>query len=341
MSLFDEAKRVALPLLAAEVGAEFRKSGKSFASRTCPRCGEGREGSDGVSMFVAQDGVWRWNCFRCKKGGTVIDYAAAAWGITDIEAARRLAGRVRSGTGMVQSVPAPEVADNDAASSVFRSLMTWAYTSTPGVVGYLRDRGISQTVIDDASRRCFFRTLPMDPHEAKGVLMERIGEGVLRKAGMWRERWPAIAYRPLICFFPGGKGAEFRLARDPKDNQEPKAIRYGTLEYPFFWRGSQPNRLVIVEGAIDLLTKVTMGEKGSIIGLPGATSWKPEWFDSLVARYPDAEYEMGMHIDDAGAMSTAAIVERLARHRTRLIVNPPPVGKDWNDAWKAKVAVPA
>lgn len=331
MSVFDVARRVALPVLAKNHGITMREQGRSYGSKTCPCCGEGSETSNALSMFVSNEGIWRWKCWRCNMGGTAIDYAAAIWGVTDNEAARRLASDPNyTGATFASATPpkAQPQANPDALKEVLDALVHHG-CEDPKVLNYLvRDRGIGANVVKEAAQRGIARALPSDPYSCFRYLVERVGEGRLRAAGLWKEgsKWPAIAYRPLVFLLPEHSGAEFRMIREPS-GQEPKAIRYGRLEWPWFWRGDLSS-ITVVEGAIDMMSLVTMGERGSIMGLPGATSWREAWFKKCAKKYPQAEWRLGLDSDAAGKTAAEAIETALAPVPAKRIV---PTQKDWNE----------
>ena len=85
MKLFEKAKRADLVEAARANGFELRKQGSGWSAKHCPHCSEGSSVMP-LSLF-ARDGLWRWNCFKCNRGGSVVDFCAAIWGCTEMEAA--------------------------------------------------------------------------------------------------------------------------------------------------------------------------------------------------------------------------------------------------------------
>jgi len=340
MRLFEKARQKSLADFATSNGFTLRKQGLGYAGKRCPHCAEG--GNDALSLFP-KDGVWRWNCFRCRRGGTVVDFAAAVWGSTEMEAAMRLAN---DGSGFLSeqpvAAPAPHrpssLQTQGALKDALTALLKGGYTRVTEAVEYLASRGIGEETIHEATRRGMLRFLPNNPHEANKMLAERVGMEKLVAAGFVREgkSWPAIAFRPLVFFFPGQEAAEFRLARAPKEG-EPKAIRYGQTKWPWWWKhGKSAETVYIVEGAIDVLSMVELGlkEGDAVLGMPGTTSWKPEWFHHIHRLYPNARFILALDSDQAGQDAAKGISKVLEELRVP-IMEVAPEGKDWNEHLQA------
>lgn len=340
MRLFEKAKQRSLVDFATNEGFELRAQGFGFVGKHCPYCKGG--GHNALSVFP-QDGTWRWNCFRCRRGGTVIDFAAAVWGVSELEAAKRLANEDTGFLGAaVCRTPAPErkatTEENPALTLALQALFKGAYTRVPEALDYLRSRGIGSRTVAEACLRGLLRFLPANPKEASALLAQRVGVESLVAAGLLRQgkRWPAIAFRPLVFFFPGGRAAEFRLARAPQQG-EPKAIRYGHAEWPWWWKvGAAAETVYVVEGAIDLLSMVEMGlkEGDAVMGIPGVTSWKAEWFTRIHGLYPKSRFVIALDADRAGRSVTKGIHEALDSLGIPAL-EVAPEGKDWNEQLQA------
>lgn len=331
MQLFTKAKTRSLVDFALKSGFTLRKQGNGYAAKHCPCCSPG--GNDAMSIFP-KDGVWRWNCFRCKRGGTVVDFAAAVWGIPEKQAAMRLANEGEIEEAFLPP-PAPSIpALDESLKDALVSLLKNGHTSVRECVEYLASRGISERVVVEAVRRGLLRFLPADPYQANKMLNERLGVAALRQSGLLRldARWPGIAFRPMMFFFPGCSAAEFRLARPPKEG-EPKAIRYGHVKWPWWWKeGNKVSTIYIVEGVIDLLSMVELGlkEGEAVIGIPGTTSWREEWLTAVRKAHPDAKFVVALDADEAGQEAARVLTEVLEAMDAQVIERIPG-GHDWNE----------
>lgn len=318
-----------LPGLARELGLPIKKQGRSWGGATCPVCGDSTDGSNKLNIYVGRDGKWRWRCHACYAHGDAADLIAAAKGVT-----------VRDALRMVKGMPGtePEVSDDGArqkaVKAVVEKMSTAAMSGRSEVGAYLASRGISMLTLDRAIGRGIVRCLPAEPYGAQRFLDEVIGQHLQRQAGFLKEgaKWSAIAFRPLVGILPGGS-AEFRIARQATSG-EVKAIRYGHLAWPWWWRVGESSlkRIIVVEGLIDLLSVAQMGIKDgdAIMGLPGASSWKESWFYALQQKHGRPMLHVGLDADDAGDRASDSIIKAATRagmpaERLR------PARKDWNE----------
>lgn len=331
MRLFEKAKTRSLVVFARDNGFALRKQGSGYTAKHCPHCHHG--GRDVMSIY-SKDGIERWNCFRCNRGGSVIDFAAAIWGIPEREAAKRLANDEEvavADVGASKEIASSSEAVKEAVSRLFQV----GHTSVAECIGYLKSRGIGEKTVSEAVRRGLLRFLPASPFQAKKFLYDSIGVEGLMNAGFLKQEsvWPGIAFRPMVFFFPGLCAAEFRLSGRPRGG-EPKAIRYGHVKWPWWWReDGTVSTILIVEGVIDLLSMVEMGlKKGeAVIGVPGASSWRPEWLAAARKSYPDADFVVALDADDAGRRAANGIRETLENMGASVSERFTPHGKDWNE----------
>jgi DNA primase len=330
MRLFEKAKVKNLVQIAENSGFTLRKQGNGYAAKNCPHCAPGS--NDAMSIFQ-KGGIWRWHCFRCDRGGSVIDFAAAVWGLSEKDAAIRLANDMEVDE-IVQIRDAGKPSDG-AVKNVITSLLKNGQTSVRECLDYLNQRGISERTVTEAVRRGMLRFLPPNPFQANKFLAEKIGIGLLRESGFLKpdSRWPGIAFRPIVSFFPGCCAAEFRIARAPNEG-EPKAIRYGKIKWPWWWKqGDSVSVIHVVEGIIDLLSLVELGLKDgeAVIGIPGTTSWSKEWFTAAHAAHPNARFIIGFDADEAGKQAAYGICQLLESMMIDVSERMPAYGGDWND----------
>lgn len=368
---FEAAKAIPLTAwLSRHLGEPSSVSGGVRFS-ICPSCGEPKRGEQ--TNKVSVKGPY-WKCHKCAAGGSIVDAAAAIWGVTAIKAANKLLDDNHiSGQGPLPA-PVPKTAEQELAaflsleegaaslrqkenalSEVMQSIRENARSPLMDVrvAKYLQYRGISAKTAGRANHRGILSCLPSTVDSAKLWLTENAGEIEIRRAGMWPDhaRCPAIAYRPLVSFFPNGTAAEFRTltsagsARESVDvkSTQAKAIRYGVTDSPWFWEGEREDkeRAAVVEGVIDMLSLVELGWKGHIFGLPGASSWK-SCMPGLVRQSEEVgvkQFVLMLDNDNAGveaAMEMAFTINEEARFRVN-IRHPSGIGiKDINDVLKMK-----
>ncbi len=321
-----------LPDLVQELGFKLRKQGRSWGGPVCPSCGESSPGSNKLSVFVRMDGKWGWKCQACSQRGDAADFLSKAKGITLGEALRELREKI----GITAK---PEPAQHDARAlhvrAVVQALHQHGFEDTFDVKKYLEGRGISEDVVDAAYERGLIRSLPTVGWAAKDFLYKYAGEDDLRGGGFIKgdKAWPAIAFRPLVGVLPGQSGAEFRMITEVGEG-DVKAIRYGRLDWPWWWPhtiGERVKEVLLVEGIIDLLSVVQMGIKPgqAIMGMPGVNTWRLQWATSLAQRHPGVRIAIGLDADKAGELTSSTILKELKETGipgTRRAPN----AKDWN-----------
>lgn len=339
-AIFAKARNMYLPDVAEALGFKFKRGQQKFYSNTCPNCGEGRSGGNATSIFQDQNGIWRWNCFCCGKGGTSIDFAALAKGLTDLDAAKYLVdGNIAPVISHVQAKVASQQASEQAAAvaQVIGLIHQKGHSSERKIKEYLESRKIGERVQMEAFRRGQLRMLPSDPHECVVWLQHHVGEGLLRKAGIWKagSKWPALAFRPLISIFPGATSMECRIARDPANPDEPKSIRYGGMKWPWWWRSesihSPPDAIMVTEGCIDMWSLVQMGatKHMHLIGIPGTGVWNVAWIQEAAKRNNCHMGIVGVDHDPAGdevAVGMLTEIRDSGLDSFRIL----PETKDWN-----------
>lgn len=293
MTLFEKAK-AALPdiisLLEQYCGRPMKvQDGVRF--NNCPACGE----SDHESLKLSANGsTGRWRCHKCGANGTTVDVMAYVWDVVPLEAAKRVANdtslneaapRRRPAAPSLEEQEAERIkqAKEKAQAECFALLRDATKGNADDLVclNYLtRERGLPMKIVREAQNRGMLGFLPGTPSEAMAFLEEVLSKERMQACGLWRAdavKSP-LAFRPIISFLPGATSAEFRLARAPRGEDERKALRYGHAEAPWFWKGENPKRALVVEGVIDLWSAVAMGFDGDVIGVPGCNNWKLTWF---------------------------------------------------------------
>lgn len=290
--VFDRAKALSLThFMEMEMGQPAGKQrGRYVRFPSCPNpecVASTAENNDSVS--VADDRQFR--CFRCGLHGSIIDVAMLIWGLASpLEAARTILGE-SSGPRPQRVEISPEVLIKAKARE---AALHQALKALCGIVEVAKDdrcnlqylcqeRRIPEAIVRQAQERQLLGFLPSSKSRAVALLNEQLGADLLEQAGLWdRAKYPTpwIAGRPIIFFFPGLRAAEFRLNRAPR-SVEKKSLRCGSTPNPWYWEGRDPARALVVEGGIDLLSGVSLGYKGHVIGSPGCNNWQPEWFLKL------------------------------------------------------------
>jgi hypothetical protein len=174
----------------------------------------------------------------------------------------------------------------------------------PDVLKYLtEDRGLSLPVIQEAWGRQLIGFLPSDPHQCTELLSREVGKDLLKDARFWKSdrSMPSSVGRPLVFFLPGLKSAEFRLAR-PEREGELKAMRYGSGNIPWFWRGAS-GETAVVEGLIDMLSLVDAGWEGHILGYHGRMTWSVQHFELFEQAHGQQKFAICFDGDSIGRRS--------------------------------------
>jgi DNA primase len=331
-----------LPDLCAKAGIVLRRQGKSYGSRKCLECGEGGATSNKFSVYVGRDGRWRYKCQHCGIYGDSADFLALAQNLTLAEALRELTGGATS-REWVQRVRQPAAAtiapsntSQEALRRVIAKLKAHAFDNGPRA--YLKKRCITDATIDRALESGQLRMLPTDPKHARDFLEGIIGKEDLIAAGLLKsdKGWPAMAFRPIIALESGGTGIEIRAASE--EYEGPKAIRYGTMSWPwYFKRTARPRSVMVVEGFIDALS-VLQGfpEAEAVLGVPGVNGWTPRWFQALKESDPTIQVLIGVDNDAAGLYGSEKLDTFLKGLELSRMVVTPPQGKDWNEALVAQ-----
>lgn len=337
---FQEAHKVPLnDFFQRETGLRpTRKTAEGFAYNYCPSCGQSEKTSDKFSIFKNTT----FRCFSCEANGDIVDLAVILWGCTKIEAARRISGIEDIPTTHPHALAEDQEQRELKAKSLHQVLMIlgqialdWAMKGdTRPHLSYLASRGFSQTIVEEALRRQLFGLLPVDSKDLTQLLSQEIGRPLLEKAGIWKpdKKMPGIIFRPLVLFLPGMQSAEFSLIRKPEGNQS-KRIRYGSTDYPYFWKGTANTQVVgITEGFFDLLALADLDPKNDILGIPGTGTWTDATFLSYGRQFtPHKTFHIWLDGDPAGLSGTKAIQDTLTRLGYPSTPHYLPDGMDVND----------
>ncbi len=284
--------------LESHLGVKPRGHGRYVTFSACPACGASK---DPMSTRISVRNDTTYKCFSCPDKGDVIHAAELLWGLPSfLAAAKALDGD--QGDKYQSTVPKRDRAAEEAEAKAHAELMKLvfgklqlacqAFKNDPVVLKYLtgtdeakNERCLPLGVVREAQRRGMLGFMPSDSRAAQRLLVDAIGEDLLRQSGMWKpdKKLPGVAFRPIVFFLPGMSSAEFRIAEKGEVGSQ-KSIRYGQLEYPYWWEGTNPQAMV-VEGMVDLMSAVAMGFRGHIMGLPGCNSVRQEWFVAASKRY--------------------------------------------------------
>lgn len=343
---FEEAKKLDLvEFVKSTTDRKLTKSTQGYHSPVCPHanCGEGGPGSSKVSISTGRQ---VWKCFACAKGGSIVDYAAALWRMEPLDAAKALLGEDHPLVVVGRRSEDDDAERNAryaAVGEVCQKLLVAGLKYEKSCVSYLTGRGLSQSWVRAAVQRDLLRFLPNGPRAAAQFLRKEVGKDLLVQSGLLKpdKLTPGIAFRPIISFLPGAISAEFRLARDPKDDAEKKAMHYGPKSKPWFWQGrsGKARRVAVVEGWVDMGSLVCLGCESSIIGLPGVATWVnhyESWFRRLHVDY-GASFILALDPDKAGQTQTGELAKRLTADGIPFKVKAP-VGGDINDVLRAQIA---
>lgn len=322
-------------------GHRIKKQGRSWGGNWCPHCGEGSADSNRFCAWTGRDHKERWFCHACGARGDLADLISILDGVPLAQALKDArVSRPESARPAMKGEPPMSAgahrADADAPIEAIKALLGRMLRTLPmwepEVGAYLAMRGISKDVVVQAAHRGLVRMLPTNPMRARELYLHAAGGAQeLVRLGFWAgnsDKWPANVFRPLLFFCGGLTTAEFRHIKP--NSAYPKAIRQGVLTKPFVWRSERTDAVVVVEGVMDMLSLVQMGERRTIIALPGVNAWRLEWFIAAHRAY-GSRFVLALDDDDAGNKMAEIIARALAEHgieSSRLL---PQGAKDWNE----------
>ncbi|MGP1715725.1 MAG: toprim domain-containing protein [Methylophilus sp.] len=355
-NIFEEAKRLSLvDFLEEQFKETGRKVSKGIRFKSCPACGTS---PDHFRISVLKD--LSWSCFSCGKGGSIIDAASFIWCCSPKDAANSLLGisdEVRVAKikerDPNQEPDVDEVLSSEMKGSIFKKLREALRSKIdPKTLAYLLDeRMLSRNTVDLAMERGMIGMMPSDPKKCLELLKSVATREEMELAQIWKKdaKMPGIAYRPLVFFMPGAWSAEFRIIGPKKYEDQSKSVRYNVSKSPFIWRASNEgiiqNRMLVTEGAIDLLSAVDLGWKEHIMGLPGTQTYKLhglEWFHEAKRVHDVDLFVIGFDNDlgradgkNPGQTAAIELVDSLTGAGLPSLNHPPKTG-DINDALRAK-----
>lgn len=321
----------------------------------CPHCGHSKTGNRRV--FITDDR--HWECWICKNQGSIIDAEMIRYGDKDISAACcRLLGLAHESMAVGQPLPVRQVVDPEvvraradaeakkaaAVAAVVQIICKQTkHLRDESVMKYLTgtgpgERGFPRHVVEEAIERNLIRMLPSDGRLANAMIRAMIPEQTLRDAGLWKEtsKAPWISYRPLWFIAPRASTAELRIARVARTD-EPKSIKIGPNELPYYWEGKNPAGCALVEGFPDMLALVSLGYDGDILAMPGKNVFDEEWCVKLAAargtKRFDTYYDNDADSPDNPGQSAAAKIGLAIQSRGLQWHNVLLPSGDVNDLW--------
>ncbi len=295
-AVYDQVRTLSLSnFLDNELSVKGKPMSGTVRYSECPWCGDSDSSSNKLAVL---EGDSKCKCHKCGETGDIVAVAMIFWGTSNWETALRLTGQ--SNDTSVSRLPIKHrlvEADEDIKkreaerAQYLREALIKIHAAAQSCkdeqacMDYLHvERSLPIDVIKEAQRRNMLCFLPADPVKAKQLLLEHVGESLLKSSGLWKEgaKASAIFYRPIMFIMPGFQAAEFRIIGQPENEEMKKSIRYGkNIKLPYVWRVEQSSRAMVVEGFIDMLSAVALGYTGHVIGMPGTNSWSPEWFISI------------------------------------------------------------
>lgn len=344
---FDAIKELSVrDFLESELGVTGVKVGSGLRFNSCPNCGDSGAGS--YKLTVKKDDR-TWRCFSCGEGGSILDAVMFSRGCSLVEAGDALSGN----KSHLKRVDRPKLdrAKEDAEIAVKTAKMRKAFSliqqvcadfkDEPGPLNYLVEtRKIPLHLVREAQKRGMVGFMPANANYAREVLLDAVGEDLLRETELWKpdKKLPGISYRPLVFFLPNLSSAEFRHIGEIQEGWT-KSIRYGVLEYPYWWSGTEP-QCMIVEGAIDMLSAVALGFNGHVMGLTGCNTFKEAWFPAAATRHGLRRYVIALdndvnNIRNPGQAWANNIKEMLDTMEIPSFIKTPECG-DINDILKAR-----
>lgn len=313
------------------------------------------------SVRVGADGTIAVRCFACGFAGDVLHLIAAARGLS----ADREFPAVLQAAAELARVPLPEPRRSRKARPEQPTCSTIAFAAMARVLAQLG--GLDGSAIADdvtayldgrrllaQARADGWFALPAAPYQRSWAelllaLAERGNDDIEDAAhrvrwtrpdvdtcGMFARRTMfAHAHNRLCIPWRDRDGRVQTLQRRRLDAGEPRYV------FPAGRRPSWPYGverlhegvpLVLVEGAIDVLAAralyARLGAARDVIGLPGATGWRPEWADLGLGRV----VLLALDADAAGERAAGGIARDLYAAGAARVVHVRPIGAgDWAD----------
>ena len=295
-----------------------------------------------------------YRCFSCPDKGDVIHAAQVIWRESFLEAVKRLGGgsvgeggeefRKERAAKRLKDERDAEVKAAKTAEAIRRiQAATSEFRNEPDVLNYLtEERRLPLHLIRQAQDKKIIGFLPANPARATDLLVDAVGFDLLRESELWKPdaKLPGMAYRPLVSFLPGFSSAEFRLIGEIREGWQ-KSVRYGSLEYPYWWEGQEDQGLAC-EGWIDQVSAIALGFKGHVMALPGCNSMRIEWFLKATKKYGIRRWIIGLDNDlsredgkNPGQEWAKKICDALTENSI-LNYNHPPECGDINDVLRSR-----
>jgi DNA primase len=219
------------------------------------------------------------------------------------------------------------VRDTAAICEVIQKLQTAQTELHDEVRKYLLKRGIRKSTAKEAMEKGLLLSLPSEPVLATKYLLRHVGRPLLEKAGMWKKdaKLPTIAYRPLGFVSVGAEAVEFRVI-EKSENNFAKALRYGPSA---LWKLSgDEDTYMITEGCIDMLSAREFKIERTLVALPGAKNWQPEWLEM----FRNKAVLIALDTDETGKSAQKELIKKLEAVNATVVEYPIPAEvKDLND----------
>lgn len=300
--LFERARLVPITDLLAELGVELRRVAGGYRSRMCPFCGEGSRSSVRFAVDVENNLFF---CHVCQTGGDGIKLFELAYGLTPLEAAKKVLKMDDDGTPsrnivklerarLRKEAEKQKAATQAMKTRIFTRLLKFIYqmkkSDIEGSLAYMtNERKIPLEVIREAWKMRLIGFLPDDVRRTEAWLRQQFKAEELIQAGLLKEgsKRIGIAFRKIVTpYYAEDRtvpSMEFRYA-ESKHVFGPKSIRHGTAPKPWIWEGSGYTA-VITEGIMDALSLRAFGFKGTVVCTPGISQWQNEWDEIVAGRH--------------------------------------------------------
>lgn len=285
---WDEVRRAFDgPRIAGELGLESARERHKYACVWC-------SSSDG--MHVYKDGGAK--CFACGHSGSVIDLAAARWGVEPVEACRMLAERngirpdpLYRPERVVRPPKAVGLSPNTLQhrSEVYGDLVARTTLASQGRL-YLEGRALSPDLAEVHGIRSM--ESPEEWRSAWATLHDLHGTAAMTDAGLWRDGrpwhpWGSKVPALLLPYLdPAGQVVAVRWRRLIPGNRRymaplraPASIPWGAEAV----EGPRPLELVLVEGELDALAARMAGYDAMALGGTTPAASVIEWVVEHVA----------------------------------------------------------
>ena len=305
------------------------------------------DSSPSCSITTAVEGHIRVHCFACGAGGDVFSLIARVRGLdvvtqfpATLAAAAELVTHIEcAGTGAVERTEAtratamPVETFDELARTVIAEAPLRASTEA---YHYLLGRNLPPQGVTHS-----WGALPLDPSDLQrtiAAVITKVGQSAWTQSGLCAgDGTLTFPSNVLIIPWRDAEGRCTTLQRRRISGEGPRKYVFAAGRSPMEPYGIEQLRahapnvdIALVEGAVDAVAYAELcqrhGKQRVVLGLPGASSWRPTWSAYAAGRV----VRVALDADEAGDRAAGSIAKHLYEAGARRVLRQRPIGgKDW------------